>query len=105
MTDELKKALLEDNIQCIKENDGKFVFIRTRIVATSTGYFFPISSLFSREIPVGSILILKTLENETLKTLVFVCCNASQKTVSQEIVKNNLFWFEISLSSHYISPA
>lgn len=26
MTDELKKDLLEDNIQCINEHDGKFVF-------------------------------------------------------------------------------
>lgn len=26
MTDELKKALLENNIQCINEYDGKFVF-------------------------------------------------------------------------------
>lgn len=105
MTDELRKALLEDNIQCIKETDGKFVFIRAGTVDTTPGYFFPISSLFSREIPVGSILIVKIRENETLKTVVFVCCNASQKTVSSAIVKNNLFWFEISLSSHYISPA
>ena len=29
MTDELKKDLLESNIQCINEYDGKFVFFHT----------------------------------------------------------------------------
>jgi hypothetical protein len=29
MTDELKKALFEDNVQCISECDGKFVLLNT----------------------------------------------------------------------------
>ena len=32
MTDELKKALLTSNIQCINENDGKYVFLFTPVL-------------------------------------------------------------------------
>lgn len=104
MTDALKNALLKDNIQCIGVDDGKFVFLRAGTMTTTTGQSLKISSLFSTEIPVGSILIVKANENATLKTFVFLCCNASQSSVSSNITKNNLFWFEITASEHYISP-
>lgn len=104
MTDALKNALLKDNIQCIDNVDGKFVFLRAGTSTITSGQSLKISSLFSTEIPVGSILIVKASENAVLKTLVFVCCNASQADISLNIIKNNLFWFEITASHHYISP-
>ena len=105
MTDELKKDLLKDSIQCIGVSDGKFVFLRSGTVVTTPNQSLVISSLFSREIPVGSILIVKANEQGSLKTFVFVCCNASQPNVSASISKNNIFWFEVTASYHYISPA
>ncbi len=104
MTDKLKKALLKKNIQCIDENDGKFVFLLADTVYASPNQSFNFEPLFSREIAVGSILIIKAIEDETLKTFVFVCCNASQGNVDSTRVKNNLFWFEVTLFRHYISP-
>lgn len=71
MTDELKKALLERNIQCISEYNGKFVLLNT--VAPVGNVPLRFKPLFSREIPVGSIFITKVdsaTENET-KTSVF----------------------------------
>ena len=96
MTDKLKKALLENNIQCINEYDGKFVFFHaeTTIITGEHQLHFPV--LFNYEIPVGSFLIAKVSENTELKTLVFVCCNASQSFISQNTVKKNLFWSEIT---------
>lgn len=103
MTDELKKALLERNIQCISEYNGKFVLLST--VAPVGNIPLPFKPLFSREIPVGSIFITKVhsaTENET-KTSVFVCCNASQ-TFSPIESENNLFWYEITDNGQEISP-
>ena len=105
MTDELKNSLLKENIQCIDECDGKFIFFRGGTLHTVPGQEINYRSLFSREIAVGSILILKSKENEKLKTLIFVCCNASQAKIPKEVsIKNNLFWTEITPYEHYISP-
>lgn len=105
MTNELQNSLLKENIQCIDECNGKFIFFRAGTVNTVSGQTLKYSSLFSREIPVGSILILKSLENGSLKALVFVCCNASQLSIPADIsIKNNLFWVEITPYVHYISP-
>lgn len=105
MTDKLKKALLEDNIQCINEYDGKFVFLNTIAPMGNIPLVFP--SLFSREIPVGSIFITKVNigndEVADIKTSVFVCCNASQYFKPYKyMVKNNLFWYEITDNDQYI---
>lgn len=104
MTDELKKALLERNIQCISEYNGKFVLLDT--VAHVGNIPLVFKPLFSREIPVGSIFITKVdsnTENETKKTSVFVCCNASQMSRHPES-ENNLFWYEITDNEQVISP-
>lgn len=78
MTDKLKNDLLKSNIQCINECDGKFVFLRTVTTNTTSSHLLNIPVLFNYEIPVGSFLIARVSENDELKTLVFVCCNASQ---------------------------
>lgn len=105
MTDELQNSLLKENIQCIDECDGKFIFFRAGTVNTVSGQTLKYSSLFAREIPVGSILILKSFEDGNLKVLVFVCCNASQPNIpTGTSIKNNLFWVEITPYVHYISP-
>lgn len=101
MTNELKNDLLNNNIQCISENDGKFVFVLGVIkdFSASGSVFLTMPALFSREIPVGSFLIAKANINGVLKTLVYVCCNASQavKPVNASIkTKNNLFWLELT---------
>ena len=101
MTDKLKNDLLKNNIQCISENDGKFVFVLGVIkqISESDSVFLTLSSLFSSEIPVGSFLIAKANIKGVLKTLVYVCCNASQavKPVNASIkTKNNLFWLELT---------
>lgn len=104
MTDKLKNALLKSNIQCINEYDGKFVFLST-VTTSITGehkLHFPV--LFNYEIPVGSFLIAKVSENTELKTLVFVCCNASQSFISQNTVKKNLFWSEITNNGYEVLP-
>lgn len=104
MTDKLKKALLENNIQCINEYDGKFVFFHTEttIITGERQLHFPV--LFNYEIPVGSFLITKVSENTELKTLVFVCCNASQSFISHNTVKKNLFWCEITNNGYEVLP-
>ena len=78
MTDKLKNDLLKSNIQCINECDGKFVFLRTVTTNTTSSHLLNIPVLFNYEIPVGSFLIARVSENDELKTLVLVCCNASQ---------------------------
>ena len=103
MTDKLKKALLENNIQCINEYDGKFVFLSTVTTVTDGNKLhFPV--LFNYEIPVGSFLIAKVSENAEIKTLVFVCCNASQPFISENTVKNNLLWSEITNNGYEVLP-
>lgn len=62
------------------------------------------SVLFNYEIPVGSFLIAKVLDGTEFKTLVFVCCNASQSFISQNTVKNNLFWSEITNNGYEVLP-
>ena len=101
MTNELKNDLLKNNIQCITENDGKFVFVLGIIkqFSESDSVFLTLPPLFSSEIPVGSFLIAKANIKGVLKTLVYVCCNASQdvKPVNASIkIKNNLFWLELT---------
>lgn len=104
MTDKLKNDLLKSNIQCINEYDGKFVFFHTEttIITGEHQLHFPV--LFNYEIPVGSFLIAKVSENTEIKTLVFVCCNASQSFISQNTVKNNLFWSEITNNGYEVLP-
>lgn len=105
MTNELKNALLKSNIQCINENDGKFVFFRAVTTTITVEHRLHLSKdLFSREIPVGSFLIAKVSENEVIKTLVFVCCNASQSSINKINVKNNLFWAEITDNDYDVVP-
>lgn len=103
MTDELKKALLERNIQCISEDNGKFVFLNTAMPVGNIPLAF--KPLFSREIPVGSIFITKVenVSKKEIKTSVFVCCNASQMISTLES-ENNLFWWEITDNGRVISP-
>lgn len=102
MTDKLKNDLLKSNIQCIYEYDGKFVFFHaeTTIITGEHQLHFPV--LFNYEIPVGSFLIAKVSENTEIKTLVFVCCNASQSFISQNTVKKNLFWYEITNNGYEV---
>lgn len=104
MTDELRLSLLSEDIQCINDFDGKFVLLRAGTVNTVPRQTLVLKSIFSREIPVGSILIIKANENETLRTFVFVCCDASQIDKPVGFTKNNIFWFEITTFYHYISP-
>lgn len=104
MTNELKNDLLKSNIQCINEYDGKFVFFHTEttIITGEHQLHFPV--LFNYEISVGSFLITKVSENTELKTLVFVCCNASQSFISKNTVKKNLFWSEITNNGYEVLP-
>ena len=63
-----------------------------------------LSVLFNREIAVGSFLIASVQESEVVKTLVFVCCNASQKHPPIGS-RYNLFWAELTNSGVSVSPA
>ena len=106
MSDELKKALLENNIQIIGVYDGKFVLLHT---TTPMGNIpLPFNVLFSKEIPVGSIFIIKVDvgvdDAIDIRRSVFVCCNASQDFISKKITKNNLFWYDITENSQVIVP-
>ena len=102
MTDQLKNDLLKSNIQCINEDNGKFVFLSA--VTTTDDHKLHLPVLFNNEIPVGSFLIAKVSENAEIKTLVFVCCNASQHYISQNTVKNNLFWYEMTNNGYEVLP-
>ena len=104
MTDNLKNDLLKSNIQCINEYDGKFVFLRTVNTVVTSSHQLHIPVLFNNEISVGSFLIAKVSENTEIKTLVFVCCNASQSSIKKTNVKNNLFWHEITNNGYEIIP-
>lgn len=106
MTDELKKALLENNIQILGVYDGKFVLLNTITLMGNVPLVF--KELFSREIPVGSIFItnvdLGIDEVIDIRRSVFVCCNASQSFTNKKFVKNNLFWYEITHNQQLIVP-
>lgn len=104
MTDELKKALLKSNIQCINVYDGNFVFLHTETTIITGEHQLHFPDLFNYEIPVGSFLIAKVSENTEIKTLVFVCCNASQSFISQNTDKKNLFWSEITNNGYEVLP-
>ena len=105
MTDKLKNELLKSNIQCINENNGKFVFLRAVTTSITVEKKLHVSkALFSNEIPVGSFLIAKVSENKEIKTLIFVCCNASQSSITKNTVKNNLFWSEITNNGYEVLP-
>lgn len=104
MTDKLKNDLLKSNIQCINEYDGKFVFFHTETTSITGEHQLHFPALFNNEIPVGSFLIVKVTENTEIKTLVFVCCNASQSYISQNTVKKNLFWYEITNNGYEVLP-
>ena len=104
MTDKLKNDLLKSNIQCINEYDGKFVFLRTVNTVITSSHQLHIPVLFNNEIPVGSFLIAKVSENTEIKTLVFVCCNASQSSINKTNVKKNLFWYEITNNGYEVIP-
>ena len=104
MTDKLKNDLLKSNIQCINEYDGKFVFCHTETTSITGEHQLHFPVLFNYEIPVGSFLITKVSENTELKILVFVCCNASQPFISQNTVKKNLFWSEITNNGYEVLP-
>ena len=104
MTNELKNALLKSNIQCINEYDGKFVFFHTETTVITGEHQLHFPVLFNYEIPVGSFLISKVSENTDIKTFVFVCCNASQSFISQNTVKKNLFWSEITNNGYEVLP-
>ena len=105
MSDELKKALLENNIQIIGVYDGKFVLLHT---TTPMGNIpLPFKELFSTEIPVGSIFIIKVdvgVDKIDIRRSVFVCCNASQRLINKKMIKNNLFWYDITENNQMIVP-
>lgn len=102
MTDKLKNDLLKSNIQCINEYDGKFVFFHTETTIITGEHQLHFPFLFNYEIPVGSFLIAKVSENTETKTLVFVCCNASQPFINKNTVKKNLFWYEITNNGYEV---
>ena len=104
MTDELKNALLKSNIQCINEYDGKFVFFHTETTIITGEHKLHFPYVYNHEISVGSFLIAKVSENTEIKTLVFVCCNASQPFISQNTVKKNLIWSEITNNGYEVLP-
>lgn len=105
MTDKLKNSLLKSNIQCINEYDGKFVFLSGVTTTITVEHRLHLSqALFNNEIPVGSFLIANVSENNIIKTLVFVCCNASQSSINKINVKNNLFWLEITNNDYDVVP-
>lgn len=104
MTDKLKNDLLKSNIQCINEYDGKFVFFHTETTSITGEHQLHFPDLFNYEIPVGSFLIAKVSENTEIKTLVFVCCNASQSSINKTNVKKNLFWHEITNNGYEVIP-
>ena len=104
MTDKLKNDLLKSNIQCINEYDGKFVFFHTETTSITGEHQLHFPVLFNYEIPVGSFLIAKVSENTESKTLVFVCCNASQSSINKTNVKKNLFWYEITNNGYEVIP-
>lgn len=93
MTHELKNALLENNIQCINEYDGKFVFLYTKLAGLGS---LRLPCLFSREIAVGSFLIADVEVNSSIRTTVYVCCNSSQTSQENVASENNLFWHQIT---------
>lgn len=106
MTYELKNALLKNNIQILGVYDGKFVLLHT---TTPRGGNIPLvfKELFSREIPVGSIFIIKVDVGEDkidIRRSVFVCCNASQRLINKKMIKNNLFWYDITENNQAIVP-
>ena len=86
MTHELKNALLENNIQCINEYDGKFVFLYTKLAGLGS---LRLPCLFSREIADVEV-------NSSIRTTVFVCCNSSQTSQENVASENNLFWHQIT---------
>ena len=105
MSDELKKALLENNIQILGVYDGKFVLLHTTIPIGNIPLVF--KELFSREIPVGSIFIIKVDVGEDkidIRRSVFVCCNASQSLINKKMIKNNLYWYDITENNQVIVP-
>ena len=102
MIDKLKNDLLKSNIQCINEYDGKFVFFHTETTIINDEHQLHFPVLFNYEIPVGSFLIAKVSENTEIKTLVFVCCNASQSSINETNVKKNLFWSEITNNDYEV---
>lgn len=81
-----------------------FFYVRKQYIQ-NRGQTLVFKSIFSREIPVGSILIIKANENGTLRTFVYVCCDASQSDKPVGHTKNNIFWFEITTFRYYISPS
>lgn len=99
MTHELKNALLENNIQCINEYDGKFVFLYTKLAGLGS---LRLPCLFSREIAVGSFFIANVEVNSSIKTTVYVCCNSSQDSQENVASENNLFWYQITANAPLI---
>lgn len=80
-------------------------FLRTVKTVITSSRQLHIPALFNYEIPVGSFLITTVSENNELKTLVFVCCNASQSSgIKKTNVKKNLFWYEITNNDYEIVP-
>ena len=106
MSDELKKALLKNNIQILGVYDGKFVLLHTTVPVGNIP--LPFKELFSKEIPVGSIFIIKVDvgvdDNIDIRRSVFVCCNASQDLINKKLIKNNLFWYDITENNQVIVP-
>lgn len=98
MTDKLKNDLLKKDIQCINEDNGKFVFLMGKAYTDeSSSPLLALPVLFNREIAVGSYLMVKVVKDSVTKTAIFICCNASQKTkIPSSQISNNLFWFEIT---------
>ena len=83
-------------------------FLLDEIVEINTSDEYPfliLPVLFNNEIPVGSFLLAKVLSDNELKTLVFVCCNASSshgRILPPIIVKSNLYWSEITNYDYFV---
>ena len=90
--------MLESDIQCIDEENGKLVFIVGKSLVSECGSpNLILPALFNDEIPVGSYLMLRVVKGSLIKIATFICLNASQNSkLPAEFVMNNLFWFEIT---------
>lgn len=103
MTDELKKALLERNIQCISEYDGKFVLLNT--VAPVGNIPLAFKPLFSREISVGSIFITKV---DSSGAVTFTDCIVGLNifpTVQNFILKSEKYPDVVFYANYYSNTA
>lgn len=105
MRNSLLTDLLSYGVQTIDENNGKYTFFLT----TNIGNFV-CPPLFDKSIPVGSLIVAKVMtkvvDSEPQFDIdVLVACNSSLKYPPPEyLVKNNIYWGELTNLGLYILP-